>query len=195
MLFNTFIFALLASATATLPSAPAEIGGELGLEKLGFFIVKLGWLVGFVKHKPIVDLDGPAFLLVTFGNGTKVEPKILDLNCPFVNPAGLPLKAGVDNVVFFKFDIYGPLADPSLLKYYKSLAVGDKLEIHIRAYKLLTTSDGASIQLLDTIHVVVIKPDYKLHGGMDGMPMIGYEGDNEIYDPTPSDPEDNDHTK
>eukprot|EP01041_Mallomonas_annulata_P010958 gene10958-22891_t len=127
-------------------------------------------------HKPTVDLDGPAFLLVTFGNETTVEPKILDLNCPFVNPAGLPLIAGVENVVFLKFDISGPLANPSLLKYYKSLAAGDKLEIHIKAYKLLTTPVGASIQLLDTIHVVVIKPDYKLHDGMVDMPMIGPGG-------------------
>eukprot|EP01041_Mallomonas_annulata_P015438 gene15438-32649_t len=126
---NILFSALCAmTAVSSLPSVPAKISGLLGVENVNFFVVKLGWLVGFVKHKPTVDLDGPAFFLITFGNETKVEPKILDLDVDLVNPAGLPLKAGVDNVLFFKFDIGSPLADPSLLKYYKSLAVGDKLE-------------------------------------------------------------------
>eukprot|EP00607_Mallomonas_marina_P006452 CAMPEP_0182428554 /NCGR_PEP_ID=MMETSP1167-20130531/23109_1 /TAXON_ID=2988 /ORGANISM="Mallomonas Sp, Strain CCMP3275" /LENGTH=203 /DNA_ID=CAMNT_0024611517 /DNA_START=212 /DNA_END=823 /DNA_ORIENTATION=+ len=128
-----------------------------------FFFLEIGAIVGFVEHTPLVDLDGPAFLVATFGDGKIVKPFIEDLSHKsMVNPAGLPLSKGEKNVLFLHCHFLGKFSDEALFLFLEKLKPGDPISIKLEVFALNINE----ITLIGDTTITLMKPDFK------GAPLV-----------------------
>ena len=148
----------------------------LGITNIDAFIFKPGFVAGFIHHVPSVDLNGPAVLSIQFGDESVVLPFLIDLaHNKWVNPAGLPLLKGVENVLIFYVKLFGPWADKSLSSYYDGLPIGADVPVSclelnfpiiIKAifqitFKVYTKGpDTLTLTLLGCAQYSLKKPDY-----------------------------------